>query len=198
MDKTVLDPPRSRSEQKLRGGQWWTLSCYGLVTLLVVVQLSWRHENDGPDGLWYVMAALVVVYVVALLGLVGRVLAVSSWRRLPVEQGERLLWGTFAERVLPTGGAAYPGRVALSTTRLRYLPDPISRLRGVTDEEWPAAALSDVRITPVDERRRRRGGRWVMVDVEGGAPITLMSNETHLVADELFEALRVASTVTWD
>jgi hypothetical protein len=193
MDKAVPDPPRHRSEQKLRGGQWWSLGWQALVAVILVAQLSWRHATDGPDGLWYVMAALLVVYAIALVGLVLRVFAITSWRRLPVEAGERLLWGTFAERVLPTGGAAYPGRFALSTTRLRYLPDAVSRLRGVTDEEGPAAALHDVRVTPVDERRRRRGGRWVMVDVDGGASITMMSNEAHLVADELFEALRVAS-----
>lgn len=68
----------------------------------------------------------------------------------------------------------------------------------MTAEEWPVAALHDVRVTPVDERRRRRGGRWVMVDVEGGASITLMSNESHLVADELFEALEVAAPATRD
>ncbi|KIU02409.1 hypothetical protein [Frigoribacterium sp. MEB024] len=198
MDKAVPDPPRSRSEQKLRGGQWWTLGWGALLTVLFVAQSSWRFTTDGPDGLWYVMVALIVVYVVALVGQVRRVFAITSWRRLPVELGERLLWGTFADRVLPTGGAAHPGRFALSTTRLRYLPDPISRLRGVTGEEWPATALHDVRVTPVDERRRRRGGRWVMVDVEGGAPITLMSNEAHLVADELFEALRVASPAARD
>ena len=198
MDKAVPDPPRYRSEQKLRGGQWWTLGWGVLLTVLFVAQSSWRFTTDGPDGLWYAMAALIVVYVVALGGQVRRVFAITSWRRLPVGPDERLLWGTFADRVLPTGGAAHPGRFALSTTRLRYLPDPISRLRGVTGEEWPATALHDVRVTPVDERRRRRGGRWVMVDVDGGAPITLMSNEAHLVADELFDALRVASPATRD
>jgi hypothetical protein len=198
MEKAVPDPPRSRSEQKLRGGQAWMVGLYTLLTILFVAQLTWRAQAEGRDGIWFVMFAVIVLFGTSVVVLALRTLAITSWRRLPVEAGERLLWGTFAERVLPTGGAAYPGRVALSTTRLRYLPDAVSRLRGVTDEEWPAAALHDVRITPVDERRRRRGGRWVMVDVDGGAPITLMSNEAHLVADELFEALRVASPTTRD
>jgi hypothetical protein len=198
MEKAVPDPPRSRSEQKLRGGQAWMVGLYTLLTILFVAQLTWRAQAEGRDGIWFVMFAVIVLFGTSVVVLALRTLAITSWRRLPVEAGERLLWGTFADRVLPTGGAAYPGRFALSTTRLRYLPDPVSRLRGVTDEEWPAAALHVVRITPVDERRRRRGGRWVMVDVDGGAPITLMSNEAHLVADELFEALRVASPTTRD
>jgi hypothetical protein len=198
MEKAVPDPPRSRSEQKLRGGQAWMVGLYTLLTILFVAQLTWRAQAEGRDGIWFVMFAVIVLFGTSVVVLALRTLAITSWRRLPVEAGERLLWGTFAERVLPTGGAAYPGRFALSTTRLRYLPDAVSRLRGATDEEWPAAALHDVRITPVDERRRRRGGRWVMVDVDGGAPITLMSNEAHLVADELFEALRVASPTTRD
>jgi hypothetical protein len=198
MEKAVPDPPRSRSEQKLRGGQAWMVGLYTLLTILFVAQLTWRAQAEGRDGIWFVMFAVIVLFGTSVVVLALRTLAITSWRRLPVEPGERLLWGTFAERVLPSGGAAHPGRFALSTTRLRYLPDPISRLRGAVAEEWPAAALHDVRVTPVDERRRRRGGRWVMVDVDGGAPITLMSNEAHLVADELFEALRVASPTTRD
>ncbi|VXC02984.1 hypothetical protein [Frigoribacterium sp. 9N] len=198
MDKAVPDPPRHRSEQKLRGAQAWMVSVYALLTLLLVAQLAWRAQSEGRDGSWFVMLVGTVLFAAAVVVLALRTLALSSWRRLSVDPGERLLWGTFAERVLPTGGAAYPGRFALSTTRLRYVPDPVSRLRGVTAEEWPVAALHDVRVTPVDERRRRRGGRWVMVDAEGGAPITLMSNESHLVADELFEALEVAAPATRD
>ncbi|WP_123570734.1 hypothetical protein [Frigoribacterium sp. PhB118] len=198
MDKAVPDPPRHRSEQKLRAAQAWMVSLYAFLTLLFVAQLTWRAQSEGRDGSWFVMLVGTVLFAAAVVVLALRTLALSSWRRLPVDPGERLLWGTFAERVLPTGGAAYPGRFALSTTRLRYVPDPVSRLRGVTAEEWPVAALHDVRVTPVDERRRRRGGRWVMVDAEGGAPITLMSNESHLVADELFEALEVAAPATRD
>ncbi|OII21908.1 hypothetical protein [Frigoribacterium sp. MCBA15_019] len=198
MDKAVPDPPRPRSERKLRGAQAWMVSLYSFLTVLFVAQLVWRAQSEGRDGSWFVMLTGTAFLAAAVVGLALRTLALSSWRGLPVGPGERLLWGTFADRVLPTGGAAYPGRFALSTTRLRYLPDPISRLRGVTGEEWPATALHDVRVTPVDERRRRRGGRWVMVDVDGGASITLMSNEAHLVADELFEALRVASPATRD
>lgn len=198
MDKAVPDPPRQRSEKKLLGGQGWTVGLYALLTALGVAQVGWRAESDGRDVIWFVMSTLVVLLGASVVMLAVRLFAITSWRRLPVGPDERLLWGTFADRVLPTGGAAYPGRFALSTTRLRYLPDTVSRLRGVTDEEWPATALHDVRVTPVDERRRRRGGRWVMVDVDGGAPITLMSNEAHLVADELFEALRVASPATRD
>jgi len=192
MTKAALDPPRSPSEQKLRGGQTWVVASSAALAVLFVVQLGWRAGAEGRDGLWYAMAIVVGLYGLSLAVLVGRIRAVSTWRRLPVEPGERLLWGTFAPRVLPTGGAAYPGRFALSTTRLRYLPDPVSRLRGVGAEEWPVAALHDVRVTPVDERRRLRGGRWVMVDVEGGEPITILSAESYLVADEMFEALRVA------
>jgi hypothetical protein len=191
MDKAALDPPRLRSEQKLRNGQIVLVGLYGLLSALGVAQVVWRATEDGRDAVWWVMATLAVFLVASVVVLALRLLSLTSWRRLPVERGERLLWGTFAERVLPTGGAAHPGRFALSTTRLRYLPDPISRLRGAEDEEWPAAALHDVRITPVDARRRRRGGRWVMVDVDGGASITVMSAEAHLVADELFEALSV-------
>ncbi|MGY3261439.1 hypothetical protein [Frigoribacterium sp. 2355] len=198
MDKAVPDPPRHRSEQKLRAAQAWMISLYAFLTLLFVAQLTWRAQSEGRDGSWFVMLVGTVLFAAAVVVLALRTLALSSWRRLPVDPGERLLWGTFAERVLPTGGAAYPGRFALSTTRLRYMPDPVSRLRGVTAEEWPVAALHDVRVTPVDERRRRRGGRWVMVDAEGGASITLMSNESHLVADELFEALEVAAPATRD
>lgn len=198
MDKAALDPPRTASERKLQSGQGFTLGWSVLLNVLFVVQLAWRAESEGRDGLWSAMLVFVVLYAASLVVLAGRLLAVTSWRRLPVEPGERLLWGTFAERVLPSGGAAHPGRFALSTTRLRYLPDPISRLRGVAAEEWPATALHDVRVTPVDSRRRRRGGRWVMVDVEGGDPITLMSGEAHLVADELFEALNVVTPAPRD
>lgn len=174
------------------------VSLYGLLAAFSVAQLAWDDESDGRDGIWSTRLAITGLFVLSVIFLALRLLAVTSWRRLPVEPGERLLWGTFAERVLPSGGAAYPGRFALSTTRLRYLPDPISRLRGAAAEEWPAAALHDVRITPVDARRRRRGGRWVMVDVEGGDPITLMSGEAHLVADELFEALNVVTPTAGD
>jgi len=198
MDKAALDPPRTGSERALRASQGWMVSLYGLLAALSVAQLAWHDESDGRDGIWFVRLAITGLFVLSVAFLALRLLAVTSWRRLPVRPDERLLWGTFAERVLPSGGAAYPGRLALSTTRLRYLPDPISRLRGAVAEEWPAAALHDVRVTPVDARRRRRGGRWVMVDVEGGDPITLMSAEAHLVADELFEALSVVTPTPRD
>lgn len=198
MDKAALDPPRTASEKALQSRQLFQVAVQVLLVLLFVAQLSFRAETRGHDGIWFAMLAFVVALAAADVVLVVRLLAVTSWRRLPVGPDERLLWGTFAERVLPSGGAAHPGRLALSTARLRYLPDPISRLRGARAEEWPAAGLHDVRITPVDERRHRRGGRWVMVDVEGGDPITLMSSEAHLVADELFEALSVATPAPRD
>lgn len=198
MDKAALDPPRTASEKALQSRQLFQVALQVLLVVLFVAQLSFRAETRGHDGIWFVMLAFVVALATADAVLVVRLLAVTSWRRLPVRPDERLLWGTFAERVMPSGGAAYPGRLALSTTRLRYLPDPISRLRGAVAEEWPAAALHDVRVTPVDARRRRRGGRWVMVDVAGGDPITLMSAEAHLVADELFEALSVATPTPRD
>ena len=182
----------SASERALRGVLLRQAVLVGLLSILFVLQLIWRQEREGS---WYVLLVLASLYItLGPLQIIGDLRALSGWRRLPVMPGEILLWGTLAQLISPTGGA-FQGTFALSTTRLRYRPRLVGRLRGATDQEWLLNQLGAVRVTPVDGRRKYRGGRWVELDVVGGTSITILNAEQHLVADDLFEALRSARAV---
>jgi len=182
----------SASERALRGGLLRQAVLVGLLSILFLLQLIWRQEREGS---WYVMLVLVVFYIsLGPIRLIGDLRALSGWRRLPVMPGETLLWGTLAQLISPKGGA-FQGTFALSTTRLRYRPRLLSRLRGAAEQEWQLGQLGAVRVTPVDARRKYRGGRWVELDVIDATTITILNAEQHLVADDLFEALRRARAV---
>jgi len=183
----------SASERALRGGLLRQAVLVGLLCILFLFQLIWRQEREGS---WYVMTLVLVVFYISLgpIRIIGDLRALSGWRRLPVMPGETLLWGTLAQLISPKEGA-FQGAFALSTTRLRYRPRLLSRLRGAADKEWPLDQLGAVRVTPVDARRKFRGGRWVELDVVDATMITILNAEQHLVADDLFEALRRARAV---
>jgi len=186
------EPAASASERALRRGLLGQAVLVGLLSILFLLQLIWRQEREGS---WYVMLVLFIFYIT--LGsshIIGDLRALSGWRRLPVMPGETLLWGTLAQLISPKGGA-FQGTFALSTTRLRYQPRLLSRLRGAAEKEWPLDQLGAVRVTPVDARRKFRGGRWVELDVVDATTITILNAEQHLLADDLFEALRRARAV---
>ena len=186
------EPAVSASERALRGGLLRQAVLVGLLCILFLFQLIWRQEREGS---WYVMLVLVVFYIsLGPIRIIGDLRALSGWRRLPVVPGETLLWGTLAQLISPQEGA-FQGTFALSTMRLRYRPRLLSRLRGAAEKEWQLDQLGAVRVTPVDARRKYRGGRWVELDVVDATMITILNAEQHLVADDLFEALRRARAV---
>lgn len=186
MTSAQLDPPRLRSERARRGTLRTLLVLYGLVAAIWVgVLVSTVVDGERPDTLQLLQGALWLAF---LLVLVAQYRSIDAWRRVDVGDEQRR-WGVLAARVLPTGGAGYEGTFVLTVERLRFVPGTVARLRGLHEASWPIAALTAVRVTPVDERRRRRGGRWVSIEVDGGDAITILTPEPHLVADELFDAL---------
>jgi len=158
---------------------------------LIGVFAIWRvvDELATPDDLRWSSVVFALFWTLALAAYAVQFLSADSWRRVPLAPEERRLWGTAAAQVLPTGGAGHEGTFVLTDRELRFLPGVVARLRGTSTGSWPIGSLAAVRVTPVDERRRRRGGRWVTVDLDGGGAVTILTPEPHLVADELFDAL---------
>jgi hypothetical protein len=185
-DRRPIDPPRSVSERRLRRGALWQLL---LPVVVLGVNLPFRLVDDdrGPFDV-FVIGSLLVLAALLVAQLV-QFRAYGSWRSLPVESGETLLWGTVAALILPAGGAGYGGRFVLSSRRLRYLPDLTSRLRGAQPAEWPVASIVGVEVSPVDHRRRLRGGAWVVIEIADAGPVTVLTPEPHLVAAEFHEHL---------
>jgi len=184
----ALDPPASPSERALRSRAWWGAAPPVVLGVVVALQLL---DHDRDRG-WVWVTTLIAGVVLGLLALVAVVVdlrAPGAWRRLPVDPGERLVWGTTAQIVRPTGGAGLTGVLALSTARLRWVPRASARLRGSRPEEWPLDAVGTVSVQPVDHRRRARGGRWVVLEIVGREPLSVVSTEAHLVADDLWKAL---------
>jgi len=180
---TVEELPRTRSERALRASRGWLVILW---VVLLGLQVAILVSGDVATTLHVVaLGAYVFLVVVGLL----EWRAPSAWRSAVLAPGERLLWGTSAARVLPGGGSGHDGVLVLTDRELRYEPRWTARLRGTHAESWPVASIGGVRVTPVDERRRRQGGRWVQVDVDGGPPVVVLTPETHLVADEVFTAL---------
>ncbi|KQO81421.1 hypothetical protein ASF17_09480 [Frigoribacterium sp. Leaf263] len=168
-----------------RSALWQLLVPVVLVALHLPIRLAGDRLTTGD--------VMVVGISVVALGLViaqlAQFRAYGSWRSLPVEPGETLLWGTVAALILPTGGAGYGGRFVLSSRRLRYLPDLTSRLRGGQPTEWPVASIVGVEVSPVDHRRRLRGGAWVVLEIADADPVTILTPEPHAVAAEFHEHL---------
>ena len=182
-----LNPPEWPSERALRRTASKQLIYIGLWCLLLVSKVLFDDERDGP---W---AAIVVGWSVlialSMVQFVGDIRAVSAWRRFPIEGDEQMVWGTSGQFIMPTGGAGYGGVFGLSTTRLRYAPRWVARLRGVHAQEWPLAALGAVSIQPYEGRRRYGGGRWVVLDVIDQASLVILNPEQHLVAADLHTSL---------
>jgi len=160
---------------------------YGLTGGLALTVLV--TDIVTSEGLRVTRVLTVMAYALALVVLGTQFRTADSWRRVPLAPEERRLWGAAAAQVLPTGGAGHEGTFVLTDRQLRFLPGVVARLRGTRTGSWPIGSLAAVRVTPVDERRRRRGGRWVTVDLDGGGAVTILTPEPHLVADELFDAL---------
>lgn len=180
-----LHPPRSESERRLRRALLWQLL---LPVAVVAVNVPGRLMQGVASPLDVgVLASSAVLVAIVFVELVPRFHSFGSWRALPVEPGETMLWGTVASLILPTGGAGHGGRFALSTTRLRFLPGLASRLRGTGPAEWPVASIVSVEVSPVDGRRRLRGGAWVVIHIADADPVTVLTPEPHLVAAELHE-----------
>lgn len=186
MTSAELDPPRLRSERARRGTLRTVLVLYSLVAALQVALLvSAALDGERPRTTQLLQGAVWLAFLVVLI---VQHRSIDAWRRVDVG-GEQRRWGVLAARVLPTGGAGYEGTFVLTEDRLRFVPGTVARLRGLHEESWPITALTAVRVTPVDGRRRLRGGRWVSIEVDGGDAITILTPEPHLVADELFDAL---------
>jgi hypothetical protein len=190
MPSAPLDPPEWPSERALGRAALRPLFFVGLWCLLLLLHVV---SDDDRDAFW---STVVVVWslliAVSTAKVIGDVKAVRAWRRLPAEGDERMIWGTSAQFVLPTGGAGHGGVFALSTTRLRYAPRWFARLRGVHAQEWPRDALGPVSVQPYDGRRRVGGGRWVVLDVVDQPSIVILNTEQHLVAADLHTALSAA------
>ena len=187
MSSPSLDPGPWPSERALRRKALYQLVYIALWCAILATQLL---INDDRDGLW--VATLVcwtVLIAASTVQFVADVKAVRGWRRLPVEGDERMVWGTSAQLILPTGSGGYGGVFGLSSTRLRYVPRWFARVRGLREQEWPVAALGAVSVQPYDGRRRLGGGRWVVLDVAGEASVVILNPEQHLVAADLHSAL---------
>ena len=181
-----LDPPRSTSEGRLRRAALWQLLLpVVLMGLYAPARLLDDDRTPGDLLLWGMLVCLAGLFITQLV----EFRQVGAWRTLPVEPGERMLWGTSAAWILPTGGAGHPGSFALSDRRLRYVPGPTARLRGTAPAEWPVARLLSVAVSPVDHRRRLRGGAWVVIEIADADPVTVLTPEPHAVAAELHEQL---------
>ena len=186
MTSAELDPPRLRSERARRGTLRTVLVLYSLVAALQVALLvSAALDGERPRTTQLLQGAL---WLALLLVLVAQYRGIDAWRRVDVGDQQRR-WGVLAARVLPTGGTGYEGTFVLTDERLWFVPGAVASLRGLHEESWPITALTAVRVTPVDGRRRLRGGRWVSIEIDGGDAITILTPEPHLVADELFDAL---------
>lgn len=184
--RAPLDPPRSGSERRLRRSALWQL----LVPVVVLgVNVPVRIADDDRTTFDVLLIGLMLVVAALSIGQLAQIRAFGSWRSLAVEPGETLLWGTVAALILPTGGAGYGGRFVLSSRRLRYLPDLTSRLRGGQPTEWPVASIVGVEVSPVDHRRRLRGGAWVVLEIADADPVTILTPEPHAVAAEFHEHL---------
>ncbi|WP_156463257.1 hypothetical protein [Frigoribacterium sp. Leaf172] len=184
--RAPLDPPRSGSERRLRRSALWQL----LVPVVVLgVNVPVRIADDDRTTFDVLLIGLMLVVAALSIGQLAQIRAFGSWRSLAVEPGETLLWGTVAALILPTGGAGYGGRFVLSSRRLRYLPDLTSRLRGGQPAEWPVASIVGVEVSPVDHRRRLRGGAWVVLEIADADPVTILTPEPHAVAAEFHEHL---------
>jgi len=184
--RAPLDPPRSGSERRLRRSALWQLL---VPVVLVALHLPIRLAGDRLTTGDVMVVGISVVALGLVIAQLAQFRAYGSWRSLPVEPGETLLWGTVAALILPTGGAGYGGRFVLSSRRLRYLPDLTSRLRGGQPTEWPVASIVGVEVSPVDHRRRLRGGAWVVLEIADADPVTILTPEPHAVAAEFHEHL---------
>jgi hypothetical protein len=185
MSRRLLDPPRSTSESALHRSMLTQVTLQGVIGVLVFSPLVLDAFDDRFDVVRLVM---LVVWLTAVVLFVAQFRALSSWRSLPVAAGEQMAWGTTATLIRPGGGLGYGGQFSLSTHRLRFVPGPVSHLRGATAEEWPVERLTAVRVTP-GTGRALASGRWVVIDVEGADPVTLLSPEPRNVADDIDQVL---------
>ena len=184
---TTLDLPVTASERALQRSVLGQLPLFGVLGAIACAQLVFRTDRDGLS--WAFLTLFVLFAVLGGAQIVGDLRAVRAWRRVVTEPGEALVWGTSAQRILPTGGGGYAGVVVLSSTRLRYIPRASARIRGASPAEWPLDRLGTVSIEPNDHRKRVRSSRWVVLSVEQQAPITLLNNHQDLLADDLHTAL---------
>jgi hypothetical protein len=190
MPPAPLDPPEWPSERALGRTALRQLVFIGLWCLLLVSRMVFPDDRDALWSATIVFWSLLIALSTAQF--VADFRAVRAWRRFPTEGDERMVWGTSAQFILPTGGAGHGGVFALSTTRLRYAPRWFARLRGVRAQEWPIGALGPVSVQPYDGRRRVGGGRWVVLDVVGQPSLVILNTEQHLVAADLHSALSSA------
>lgn len=184
---TALDPPVTASERALRRSVLGPLPLFAILGAIICAQLVFRTNGDGLS--WAFLALFVVFAVLGAAQIAGDLRAVGAWRLVVTEPGETLVWGTSAQRILPTGGGGYAGVFALSSTRLRYIPRALARIRGASPAEWSLDRLGTVSIEPNDHRKRVRGSRWVVLSVEQEDPITLLNNHQDLLGDDLHTAL---------
>lgn len=184
---TALDPQVTASERAQRRSALGQLPLIGILGAIACAQLVFRTDRDGLS--WALLAVFVLFTVLGVAQIVGDFRAISAWRHVATEPGEALIWGTSAQRILPTGGGGYAGMFVLSSTRLRYIPRASARIRGAHPAEWSLDRLGTVSIEPNDHRKRVRGSRWVIVSVEQEDPITLLNNHQDLLANDLHMAL---------
>lgn len=129
MLSTPLSSPEWPSERALRRTASKQLFYIGLWCLLLVSRVVFVDERDGFWTATVVGWSVLIALSMVQFG--GDIRAVSAWRRFPTKGDEQMSWGTSGQFILPTGGAGYGGIFGLSTTRLRYAPRWIARLRGV-------------------------------------------------------------------
>lgn len=188
MTQRRVEPPRGRSESIIRKSMLTQLILQGSIGVLVFSSLLF---NQDRGGFRIASVVLFVVWIAAGTTYVAQFRALGSWRTLPVQPGEAMLWGTVAGRIRPQGGVGLGGQFSLSTHRFRYRPGLVARLRGASAEEWATESLEAVKVTP-GNGRAFASGRWVAVETVAGDPVTLLTVEPRAVADDIEQALKQA------
>lgn len=188
MTQRRVEPPRGRSESIIRKSMLTQLILQGSVGVLVFSSLLF---NQDRGGFRIASVVLFVVWIAAGTTYVAQFRALGSWRTLPVQPGETMLWGTVAGRIRPGGGVGLGGQFSMSTHRFRYWPGLVARLRGASAEEWATESLRSVRVTP-GNGRAFASGRWVAVETVAGDQVTLLTVEPRAVADDIEQALEQA------
>jgi len=188
MSQRRVEPPRGRSESTIRKSMLTQLILQGSIGVLVFSSLLF---NQDRGGFRIASVVLFLVWIAAGTTYVAQFRALGSWRTLPVQPGETMLWGTVAGRIRPGGGVGLGGQFSMSTHRFRYRPGLVARLRGASAEEWATESLEAVKVTP-GNGRAFASGRWVAVETVIGDPVTLLTVESRAVADDIEQALKQA------